>query len=198
MRTSSLKSPSNRYSAPSFAEGALVALLLSVLGAVAYISLTLVIVPAVVAVLIAVALNGGYMFYLIKRSAPKSGKLFGSLVILSVLGMCVLVPMSIVLVVAILVLSIWLIRSTYYRLGLVDSVFDFGLNLLSLGAAIAAIVVSDSYFLAFWTFFVTQALHVYLPCFQKKAIHGSSASDQFRNAFENGEAALNRMYKTAP
>ena len=198
MRTSSLKYPTNTYSGPSFAEGALVALLLSALGTVAYISLTLVIVPAVVAVLIAVTLGGGYMFYLIKRSAPKSGKLLGSLVILSVLGMCVLVPMSIVLVVAILILSIWLIRSTYYRQGLVDSVLDFGLNLLSLGAAIAAVVVSDSYFLAFWTFFVMQALHVYLPCFQRKATHGSSASDQFRNAFENAESALSRMHKTAP
>jgi hypothetical protein len=192
------RSSTKDYSAPSFAEGALVALLLSALGTVACISLALVFVPAVVSVSVCVMLAGGYMVYLIKRSEPKSGKLLGSLIMLTIMGACVLVPLSFVSVVVILMLSLWLLRSSYYRQGVLDSLFDLGRNLVSIGAAVAAVIVSESYFLAFWTFFLTQALHVYLPSFHQPSVPSSNASEQFRKAFENAESALNRMYKSSP
>lgn len=181
---------------PSFAEGALVALVLSVLGSVAYISLSLFFISSLVAVFVLTIIGGAYLFYLIKRSRGKGGKLLASLAVSTVLMLCALLPLSLTTVLLVFAIGIWLLRSLYFRQGFLDSVFDLALNFLSLGAAVAALIVSESHFLAFWTFFITQALHVYLPSLtEKQQKHGQQASDRFRRAYEGAESALSRMHK---
>jgi hypothetical protein len=58
---------------------------------------------------------------------------------------------------------LWLARSLCFYAGLFPALLDMGLSALSLSAAIWASTRSGSVFLAAWTFFLLQALFVFIP-----------------------------------
>lgn len=181
---------------PSFAEGALVALCLSVLGSFAYISLSLFFISAVAAAFVLIIVGGAYLFYLIKRSHGKGGKLLATLTVSTVMLLCALLPLSLTSMLLVFVTGVWVLRSLYFRQGFLDRVFDLLLNFLSLGAAATALIVSKSEFLAIWTFFIVQATHVYLPSLTEQKLRtGTQASDGFRRAYEDAQSTLKRMHK---
>ena len=193
---------SSSISKPSFGEGALVALVMSTLGSIAVYSLGLLFFSGTLLSSVIVMLGGGYLVYLITRSQRKSGKLVATLLISSVALICVILPIGISVTLTILLTAIWLVRSFYFRCGFLDSVFDLGLTLVSFAAAVTAGRISKSHFLAFWTFFIVQALHVYLPSMQQKQSYtgeqpSDTSGDRFRRAHDNAQSALNRMHRSA-
>lgn len=183
---------------PSFAEGALLALVMSSLGSIAIFSLGLLFFPASVISTVVVLLAGGYLLYLITRSGRKSGKLLATLIVILLLLFCTMLPLASTIIVVMLLATIWLFRSFYFRHGFLDSIFDLALTFTGLAAAVTAGFVSESHFLAFWTFFVIQALHVYLPAMTQKESHiNSKAGERFRRAHDNAKSAISRLHQSA-
>jgi len=183
---------------PSFAEGALLALVMSSLGSIAAFSLSLLFFSASAISLAVILLGGGYLFYLISRSRRKSGKLVATLLVTLLLLFCTMLPLASSVILVMLLAAIWLLRSFYFRHGFLDSVFDLGLTFFGLAAAVTAGFVSESPFLAFWTFFVIQALHVYLPSMKQKESHiNSRAPERFRRAHDNAKSAISRLHQSA-
>lgn len=179
---------------PSFVEGAIVALLISICGAVIYLTFShLIAFRAQGSVNTLILTAGAYLAYLIYRSPRRIGKLVGSICITVVLIVCWLLPLSIISVGVMLIGVIWLARVFYFRAGIVDSFADIGLNVLSVAASLAAMAITHSVFLALWALFITQALHVYLPSLAHRPTRRQKAKERFDQAFENAEAALQQL-----
>lgn len=99
------------------------------------------------------------------------------------------------------VLLLWLVRSLYYRSGVLPAMLDAGLSGLALAAAAWAAISTGSLFLALWCFFLVQALFVAIPeRMSAPRNHGrrargsaSAVDDDFERAYRNAETAVRRL-----
>lgn len=182
---------------PSFGEGVIVALMLSVLGSIAYF-IGYVILGAIIGFTPIIAMvAGAYALYLVKRSTVRSGKLFAASAVVAITGVFILVPVSLFVLISAIIFGIWLIRACMFRSGVLDSVGDFLLIGTSVAAGTLAMLHTQSLFISLWTFFVIQALHIYLPV----SVHGKEKETvherKFEHAFKKAERALRHHYSGA-
>lgn len=91
---------------------------------------------------------------------------------------------------------LWLARSLCFYSGLFPALLDMGLSGLSLSAASWALSRSDSVFLAAWSFFLLQALFVFIP--PRLGTRPAAGTDEdgheaFERARRRADAALRQL-----
>lgn len=104
-------------------------------------------------------------------------------------------PLSVYLLVH--VAALWLVRSLYFYSGVLPALIDMGLSALSLSVATWAMARSGSVFLAAWSFFLVQALFVFIPS-RVKASHSAGdaeadGDEAFEHARRRADAALRQL-----
>ena len=151
-----------------------------------------------------IALMGlAYLAYLLAVSPSRRGRFvlgLASAVIL--LGASIASPTTIVLG-ALVVGLIWLVRSVLFYAGILPALWDASLCALSAVCAVGAAVATHRLWLAVWTFFLLQALFVYIPKPLTRGQHGpdnsreqaeaASQSEAFARAHRVAEEALQAM-----
>ena len=90
---------------------------------------------------------------------------------------------------------IWLVRSLYFYTGVLPALADLGLSVLGAAFAVWAAHRSGSALLAFWCFFLVQALHVLLPAAvaDRGSERANGADLKFTRAHAAAEAAIRRL-----
>jgi len=180
---------------PSFIEGVVVAIALSVIGS----AIAFVLAPLVgrieIMYLLITSISFVYLVYLLKRSTERVGKITTVVLWLVVTGAIWVAGLPVLLLGVVQIGFIWLARSLYFYSGVLPALVDLGLTALSVVIAFWAATHSGSLFLGIWTFFLMQALYVVIPQplrtgggFQKNA-----EDDAFQRAYRNAEAAVRQL-----
>lgn len=179
---------------PGFFSGVAVAFVFAVVGAALFASLTPWFSASLAIRVIATVLGGGYLLYLLWRSAERTGR------IVTVTAWCTsaaavgwLTPTLPMFLIAHVVL-IWLVRSLYFHSSIVTALYDLGLGALALAVAIWAAKSSNSLFLTTWCFFLVHALFVVLPRGTPASAPAEDANQQtFQRAVRSARAAIHRL-----
>jgi hypothetical protein len=183
----------------SLMQGILVACGLSV------VSLPLMMVLAVLGVSMAnqvliAMLAGGYMAYLLANSPSPVGRAtLGAIGFTGLAGACVW-GASTVVVGLLAVGLIWLVRTLLHYSSVVSALVDGLLCTMSLGGALAALLLTGNVVLTVWCFFLPQALFVFSPRRLKRSPTGQasvstgakeqSRPDTFARAHRAAQAAI--------
>lgn len=181
---------------PGFAEGAVLALILSASGAGLFVMFSPFFVPGFL--LRALITGGGfcYMLYLLWRSQIRVGRVTTVIawLVLSLATWLLSSAFSIFLLVHLGML--WLVRVFYFHDGVLSALLDLALSLAGLALAIAAGLHTDSIFVALWVFFLCQALFIYLPRRVGKTSSAKYAVDLSVERFEHAHrVALAAVHK---
>jgi len=184
----------------TFIEGVGIALIASITVAVLFTVMSSMFVGANVFMLLVAGLAFSYISYLLLRSKERTGRIT-VVVIWSLVTLISLVFVSsLILYVAIQLLMIWLMRSLYFYNSIFSALIDLAMTAMSLVVAIWALTVSGSLFLTFWSFFLVQALFVYIPknfMARNKAEEASQIQDdKFEYAHHAAEVAVAKLFKT--
>lgn len=182
---------------PTFWEGVVVALIVSVTGAIGFFASSF-IFPEDCAIRLVISGSAFiYSLYLLSRSRERIGR------ITVMLSWCILSaavwlfdpPLTLFLILN--VLSIWLISSLYFYSTLFPSLADLGLCLFGIASAFWALHHTGSLFLTFWCFFLTQALFVVFPAGNKQTVADkagiSNSEAEFKHAYQAAEAAVRKL-----
>jgi len=149
--------------APTFLEGAAVALVMSLAGSVLYTALDAVFPGIPAARLLIAGLALAYLVYLLGRSPERIGRVTAAAGWLLVAGGLWFTHPPLLLYVCAHLGVLWLIRSLYFYSSALSALADLGLNGLALATAVTALTRTGSVGLAIWCFFLVQALFVVIP-----------------------------------
>ncbi len=181
---------------PSFLQGALVALVLSLFGSALFATLapTLGAATGLRALIALLAL--AYVLYLISRSRTRVGRVVTVALWLLVSGLAWLLAPPLAVYALVHVGMVWLIRSLYLYSSFVSAVLDLGLCAASAVAAVGTMTHTGSLFLALWCFFLVQALSSAIPVSvrARKDRREHAGEEPFDRARRAAEAALKRIY----
>lgn len=181
---------------PSFLEGAILALGISVVAAMLYTALSSVFSNDTVLRFVITASSLVYLLYLLSRSGERVGRVSTlALWIIASLGIWILMP-SIGLLALLHLTLIWLIRSLYFYESSLPALADLGLCGVAFSAAIWATLQTGSLFLTLWFFFLVQALFVAIPANLSRSSNTASSiteDDIFDRAHRSAENALRKL-----
>jgi hypothetical protein len=178
----------------SFWRQLLLALALSVLGAVLHTTLSMILGASISIRISLLTVTMVYLLFLLQASPARSGRLLATLAYLALSGLLMLLNPALWLWLLLLTGFIWLLRSLQSYDSLIPAAIDALLCALALAAAIATARHSGSLFLCLWSYFLVQALLALLPITQPaENITASSADVDFDTWHRNAEAALRRL-----
>jgi hypothetical protein len=182
---------------PGFLEGVGVALVLSAIGAAVFIMFNPFLSAGFLLRLLISGIGLAYVLYLLWRSRERIGRVSVLAVwLLASIGIWVLYP-PILLYVLLHLLLIWLIRSLYFYSGVLPSLLDLGLTAIASLLALGAGLHTESLFLGLWSFFLCQALFVFIPSTLRRKVAGSASrnvmEDRFERAHRVAVAALRKL-----
>jgi len=182
----------------TFIQGAVLALVFALAGAVAFTSLKLLFVSGALLKLLITAFAGVYILYLRAVSGEKTGRLaVPALWLACAIATWVFVPGVSLFLISHLGI-VWLIRALYFHSSVLPALLDLGLCAIGALAAIATARHSHSIFLTIWSFFLVQALFVAIPSLIKTR-HTEPADQpeqRFKRALRTAEDAVRRMHTT--
>jgi len=183
----------------TFPEGVMIALIASITVAALFSVMSSLFVGSNLFMLLVAALSFFYIVYLLLRSKQRVGRIT-VLVSWFVITLTSLVFVSsLLLYLAIQLFMIWLVRSLYFYNSIFSALIDLAMTSLSLVVALWALNSSGSLFLSFWSFFLVQALFVYIPknFAGKKKSSGSNyaETDRFEYAYRAAESAVTKLVK---
>lgn len=182
---------------PTFFEGTGLALVVSIIGAVGFFSLSTLFGSAGIFRLIISGLCFIYVVYLLGRSRERTGRVTVISAWLLIAAVNWLFVSSFLLYIIIHLAMIWLIRSLYFYNSVLSSLADLTLTSFSLAASIWAWSMSNSLLLSFWCFFLIQALFTLIPEKIKSPQNRSSVNletnDPFESAHRTAEVALRKL-----
>ena len=183
----------------TFTEGALLALVSSLVGAISYTAL-LPIVDGEMAICVTIACVGlGYIIYLLKRSGERIG-LLSTIVIWAVITIVlfIFIPSPLLFLATQLGL-IWIIRSLYFYASVISALADLVLVSFSLMATIWATYQTESLFLSIWCCLLVNSLFVFIPVDMNQRVDRSGPSavqpDRFQQAWQAAESALKQTLR---
>lgn len=181
---------------PKFLHGVGIALMLAFAGAALHAAMSPFAGPTGPLRLIVAGTALAYVIYLLAASRIRTGR-FATFVIwlTAAVAAAYLVPSLAAFLLA-HTLLIWLVRSLYYRHGLLTALLDAGLSVMALAAAVWAAISTGSVFLALWCFFLVQALFVAIPdrISARRAQRAPAVvNDGFERAYRTAEAAVRRL-----
>lgn len=182
---------------PTFWEGVIFALVASITGAIGFFAFSLLFTEDMAIRLAISGLAFIYSLYLLSRSGERIGR------ITVILSWCILSAVvwlfypPLILFLILNVFTIWLIRSLYFYSRLFPSLADLGLCLVGILSALWTLHHTGSPFLAFWCFFLIQALFVAVPAGNKKPVAEeaalSNSEAEFKRAYQAAEAAVRKL-----
>ncbi len=181
----------------TFIEGAGMALLISITGAILFTALASLFSGGLVFRILASALAFAYIAYLLVRSREKTGRI--SVVFFWAVLMFLNLAMvnSILLFLSLHIAAIWLVRSLYYYNSLFSSLTDLLLTAFSLIAAIIAWNMTQSLLLGLWCFFLLQALFIYIPARFARSNREenvvATTDDTFEHAYQSAQLSLHKI-----
>jgi hypothetical protein len=182
---------------PSFFEGVVIALAVSVLGGALYSVLSSVFPAAAVLRLLIAGAGLGYVFYLLSRSRERVGRVTAVACWTLATGVTWFIEPPLILYILTQLGLIWLIRSLYFYSSGLSAMADLMLNGLSLVAAVWAARHTGSVFLSLWCFFLTQSLFVVIPARMRRSNRATQSGpvsiDRFQRAHRSAEAAVRRL-----
>lgn len=183
--------------AVSFLEGVVVALLASLAGSIVFFGLSWLVSGAAALCLVILGLALAYLLYLFSRSREKTGRIT---VLLAWLAVALVVGLWQPSLAGLLILQVgivWLIRSLYFHNGLLTALADLGLNAFALAAAFWTLQQSGSIGLTLWSFFLVQALFVFLlyemPYSSANNVGLSPGADDFQHAYHAAQTAVRKL-----
>ena len=181
---------------PSFAQGLLMAFLLSFFASTLFATLGQLYGAGTVLRILVPIVGLAYTLYLLSRSSDRVGRLTTVIVWALVAGATWLTapPLAVLLIVH--AGMTWLVRSLYFYSSVLPALLDLALSVLGLSAAIWAAILTGSAFLAFWCFFLVQALFVVLPRDISAGTTGPARNHDdggFQRAYRTAEAAARRL-----
>lgn len=183
--------------APTFLEGAAVALVLSLAGSVLYTALDTVVPGIPAARLLIAGLGLAYLVYLLRRSPERIGRVTAAASWVLVAGGLWFTHPPLLLYVCAHLGVLWLIRSLYFYSSALSALADLGLNGLALAAAVTALTRTGSVGLAIWCFFLVQALFVVIPKSLRRgpgtARSAQAQDDRFQQAYRAAESAVRHL-----
>lgn len=182
---------------PTLFEGIALALVASISGSAVFLTLTTLFSAAGVFRLLIAGLCFAYVLYLLARSSEQTGRITVISVWFVVAATAWIFAPSLLIYILIHLAMIWLVRSLYFYSSVLSSLADLGLTGLAMAVAVWAWSVSSSLFLAFWCFFLVQALFVMIPRQFARPVntHGSLSisEDGFERAHHAAENALRKF-----
>jgi hypothetical protein len=182
---------------PTFWEGVVVALSASLGGAIGVFALSFLFAEDMAIRPVVSGLAFAYSLYLLSRSGERIGRLTVMLSWCILSAAVWLFGPPLILFLILHVLSIWLIRSLYFYSRLFPALADLGLCLAGIASALWAQHHTGSPFLAFWCFFLAQALFVAVPAGNKPTIADeaalSNSEAEFERAYQAAEAAVRKL-----
>ncbi|MEW8659068.1 MAG: hypothetical protein AB2603_12150 [Candidatus Thiodiazotropha endolucinida] len=180
-----------------FLEGVGVALVATIGGGVLFSALTIVFVTDFVLHLLIATMGLIYVIYLLRRSGEKVGRLTSVSVWLAAAVVIWLMGLALPLYLMAHLGLVWLIRSLYFYSSLISALADLALVLFGLAASVWALLQTGNLFLGVWSFFLVQALFVFIPNTWKRASKQAttvdSTDDGFQLAHRTAEAALAKI-----
>ncbi len=183
---------------PTFLEGVVVALALSLVGGAVYSATSIFFSGGWLIRSIIATLSLAYICYLISRSGHRLGRVT-TVALWSFAAIIVWLLNLPLLIYTVLHLGlIWLVRSLYFYTSPLAALADSALSALSLMAAIWAVIQSQSVFAGLWCFFLVQALFAVIPTSFNPKVNKQKSSqpvnDQFDRAYHAAENALRQIY----
>jgi hypothetical protein len=173
-----------------------IALLLSATGAVLHLASSPLLGPAIALRAVIVGLAAAYLGWLLHDSRARTGVLVSLVAWLFVsAGLCVLDP-AIAAWLLVQSLMIWLLRSLHRHDTLMAAVADAVLGALAVAAALATAGTTHNLFLTLWSYFLVQAMFVFLPSSRMPLAAAASAiapDDAFSQSCRTAEDALRRL-----
>ncbi|MES9972188.1 MAG: hypothetical protein ABW092_19315 [Candidatus Thiodiazotropha sp.] len=182
---------------PGFLEGVGVALIATLGGGALFSVLTTVFVTDFVLRLLIAGAGLLYAIYLLRRSGEKVGRITSMSIWLVAAVVIWLMGLSLPIYLMAHLGLIWLLRSLYFYASLISALFDLALLLFGLAAALWALLQSGSLSLSVWSFFLVQALFVFIPNSwkrsSKRAATAAGEEDPFQLAHRSAQAALAKL-----
>jgi hypothetical protein len=176
----------------TFLEGAILALVSSLIGTVTYTALAPVVDSESAICLTIATLSLGYVVYLLKRSRERIGQ-FSTIVIWTIvtIAMFWFIPSPLPFL-AIQLGLIWLVRSLYFYASVISALADLLLTGFSLMAAVWAVYQTESLFLCTWCCLLVNALFVFIPMDMTRRVADTRPVqlDRFQQAYQAAESAL--------
>ena len=183
----------------TFMEGVGLALIASVVVASLFTVMSSMFIGGSLFNLLVAALSFVYVLYLLMRSKERVGRVSVTVIWFAITLTSLLFVSSIMLYLAIQLIMIWLIRSLYFYNSVFSALLDLAMTVMSLVVAMWALSISGSLFLTFWSFFLVQALFVYIPKnFSRQKESGFSdqfKDDKFEYAYHAAEIAVGKLFK---
>jgi hypothetical protein len=182
---------------PTFFEGIGVALVACIVAGVLHAALSPFVGSGSALRLLIAGVGFAYVLYLMRRAPERCGRVTAvALWCVVAIAMALLAPPLSFFLLAHLGM-IWLIRSLYFYSSLLSALADMGLVAFGFAVAVWALLHAGSLFLAFWCFFLAQALFVAVPANLRRTPDAAfDSQDGFRHAHRAAEAALRRLSST--
>ncbi len=184
-------------SRPNFSEGVGVSLVATLLGGALLPLLTLWLSSGFALRGLITLLGLFYLLYLLQRSGLKAGRVLAVTLWLLVSPVTALVGIGLTGDLLIHLALLWLVRSGLFHNRFYTALLDLGLLALGLGAALWGGSVTGSLAVGLWSFFLVQALFVFIP--QAGSGHPrpttppAGESERFDRAYRAAQEALQRM-----
>ena len=181
-------------SKPSFWRSVLLALAISVVGAVLHSVLAGVFGRALSLRLVVLVVALIYVLSLLYQSPLRSGRVVAVIAWLALSGLLLGFNPALSVWLILQTGFVWLLRGLQGYDSLISAGIDALLCAFALSAAVATAMHSQSLWLTLWTYFLVQALHVFVPRRMAAAdpVRPVPAND-FDSAFRNAEMALRRL-----
>lgn len=178
----------------SFWRGVLLAIVISVVGAVLHTVLAKVISNASSLRIVILVAALGYLLALLAHGPRQSGRVVAALAWLALAGLLLVFNPPLTLWLLLQTGFFWLLRSLQRYDSLIPAGVDALLSGFALAAAIATAQHTHSLFLALWSYFLVQALAAFIPVRSvAPAASGGTRETDFESSYRNAETALRRL-----
>jgi len=183
--------------APGFMHGVGLALAISVAGSALFALFTQVTgVESALQLIIALA-AAAYLLFLLRGRSARVGRVTTVLAWTAVSAVSWILNPGLLVYLLVQMALLWLVRCVYFYNSLLAALLDFGLQVLSLGAALWALEQTGSLLLSLWSFFLVQALFVAIPPAglrpAQSTLDCAEEDAGFTRAHRSAEAALRRL-----
>ena len=182
---------------PSFFEGVVFAIAVSIVGSVLLPVLSWTLPTATVLRLLIAGIGFSYVIYLLSRNDERIGRVT-TIVAWSVAALAAWVFAPSIVIYALLHLAlVWIIRSLYFYSSALSALLDLGLSGFSLATTLWVASWTGSFFMTLWCFFLMQALFTAIPSSWKSGSDRGRRSDddgdRFELAYHAAQSAVRKL-----
>ena len=181
---------------PTFIEGIGVAIIASLGGGLMFAVMSTFFAAAIALQLLVVGGSLLYLLYVLARSDARVGKITVLAVWSGATALLWLTDVALWWLLLGELLFIWVVRSIYSYRSMFAALADLGLVAFGGMFAVWSVLQTDSLMVGIWSFFLVQALYVFIPHQFNSQVGNKNTSpqtDRFQHAQRIAEAALSKL-----